>query len=626
LCSFFYVILLVKTKVIKWKICAGYDKIKKALLKEGSRMKKLEWGRQYYIVREKLELLFRKFSIYKRLITVMLLVSIAPIVMIGSISIHIIYGSIRSNYVNHIESTNEILADNLSLFIQDVESFGTQLLFSSTIRQGLQKSEGMTLNEQVQFIREVEQIISQNYSLLTLAADISILNVNKDFLYAQGYRYVNTDFMINCIEELEESGKSSLKKSFYSRDGRYIGIILKITNGNPHTPMGYLFIAIDEIRMQNILEKGMISGVGGLMLLDLEGDVVTSIGQPTHFDLDEFLKQCYLKGDYKGTKMFTYNLVSYKYVSYNDWYLISSTPNTYILSEVLKVVKSLLIGIIVLIVIVTLISFLLWQSIIRPLNRLIMTMKSINTIELTDPQREDGNDEMTYLYKEFNIMIQFIKDLISDMNETNESQRRLELKMLQAQINPHFLFNTLNSIKWMAEMSNVKTISNTIGALSRLLQATISDTNELIPISQELQNVEDYMTIQRNRYGDTFHFTVDIEVDCLDYKITRFILQPIVENSLLHGLNEEEDLKITIKVRDMLNWIYLYVEDNGAGFDVEKVLEKKSKEKLDGKLSSIGMINVIERINLCYQSEGDIKILSRLNEGTTVVIKIPKQL
>ncbi|MTM27783.1 HAMP domain-containing protein, partial [Turicibacter sanguinis] len=323
---------------------------------------------------------------------------------------------------------------------------------------------------------------------------------------------------------------------------------------------------------------------------------------------------------------FTYNLVSYKYVSYNDWYLISSTPNTYILSEVLKVVKSLLIGIIVLIVIVTLISFLLWQSIIRPLNRLIMTMKSINTIELTDPQREDGNDEMTYLYKEFNIMIQFIKDLISDMNETNESQRRLELKMLQAQINPHFLFNTLNSIKWMAEMSNVKTISNTIGALSRLLQATISDTNELIPISQELQNVEDYMTIQRNRYGDTFHFTVDIEVDCLDYKITRFILQPIVENSLLHGLNEEEDLKITIKVRDMLNWIYLYVEDNGAGFDVEKVLEKKSKEKLDGKLSSIGMINVIERINLCYQSEGDIKILSRLNEGTTVVIKIPKQL
>ena len=589
-------------------------------------MKKLEWGRQYYIVREKLELLFRKFSIYKRLITVMLLVSIAPIVMIGSISIHIIHGSIRSNYVNHIESTNEILADNLSLFIQDVESFGTQLLFSSTIRQGLQKSEGMTLNEQVQFIREVEQIISQNYSLLTLAADISILNVNKDFLYAQGYRYVNTDFMINCIEELEESGKSSLKKSFYSRDGRYIGIILKITNGNPHTPMGYLFIAIDEIRMQNILEKGMISGVGGLMLLDLEGDVVTSIGQPTHFDLDEFLKQCYLKGDYKGTKMFTYNLVSYKYVSYNDWYLISSTPNTYILSEVLKVVKSLLIGIIVLIVIVTLISFLLWQSIIRPLNRLIMTMKSINTIELTDPQREDGNDEMTYLYKEFNIMIQFIKDLISDMNETNESQRRLELKMLQAQINPHFLFNTLNSIKWMAEMSNVKTISNTIGALSRLLQATISDTNELIPISQELQNVEDYMTIQRNRYGDTFHFTVDIEVDCLDYKITRFILQPIVENSLLHGLNEEEDLKITIKVRDMLNWIYLYVEDNGAGFDVEKVLEKKSKEKLDGKLSSIGMINVIERINLCYQSEGDIKILSRLNEGTTVVIKIPKQL
>ena len=198
--------------------------------------------------------------------------------------------------------------------------------------------------------------------------------------------------------------------------------------------------------------------------------------------------------------------------------------------------------------------------------------------------------------------------------------------MLQAQINPHFLFNTLNSIKWMAEMLNVKPISDTIGALSRLLRGTISDTNEKITIDDELQNVKDYITIQRNRYGDSFSFQLDLDVECLEYKITKFILQPIVENSLLHGLNEREDLAITIKVRNMLDWIYIYVEDNGAGFDVEAVLKQKSKEKLDGKLSSIGMINVIERVNLCYQSEGDIKIISEVNKGTVVIIKIPKQL
>lgn len=319
-------------------------------------------------------------------------------------------------------------------------------------------------------------------------------------------------------------------------------------------------------------------------------------------------------------------MISYEYVDYNDWYLLSKTPEAYIASEVMSVIRSLVIGILILILVVSVISFLLWKSITRPLQRLISTMKSINTIDLTDPQLEDGNDEMTYLYKEFNIMIQFIKDLIADMKETNENQRKLELKMLQAQINPHFLFNTLNSIKWMAEMLNVKPISDTIGALSRLLRGTISDTNEKITIDDELQNVKDYITIQRNRYGDSFSFQLDLDVECLEYKITKFILQPIVENSLLHGLNEREDLAITIKVRNMLDWIYIYVEDNGAGFDVEAVLKQKSKEKLDGKLSSIGMINVIERVNLCYQSEGDIKIISEVNKGTVVIIKIPKQL
>lgn len=589
-------------------------------------MRKVEWGTLQSNIRIRMELWLRQFTIYKRLITIMLVVSIAPIIIIGSFSISMIYHSVRTNYMDHIQSTNEILADNISLFIQDIESFGTQLLYSTTIKQSLMSPYKMTLKEQVKFIREVEYIIAQNYSLLTMASDISILNAKQEIVYAQGYRNISSEFILDGVKELESSGKKSYKKSFINRNEQYIGIVMKINTGNPYTSMGYLFIAIEDNLMENILNKGMLNGVGGLMLIDLDGSIVASVGELDTYDIEEFLSKTYLKGKYHGTQIMNYELVSYEYVEYNDWYLISTTPEAYIIGEVMSVVRSLIIGIMILMIVVSIISFLLWQSIMRPLQRLIFTMKSINTINLADPQLEDGNDEMTYLYREFNIMIQFIKDLITDMQETNENQRKLELKMLQAQINPHFLFNTLNSIKWMAEMSNVKPISHTIGALSRLLRGTISDTNEKINIRDELQNVEDYVTIQRNRYGDSFNFQLDLEGNCLDYKITKFILQPIVENSLLHGLNERDDLSIMIKVRDMLDWIYIYVEDNGAGFNVEKVLEEKSKEKLDGKLSSIGMINVIERIKLCYQSEGDIKIISEVNTGTVVVIKIPKQL
>lgn len=588
-------------------------------------MKKVEWGTLQSNIRIRMELWLRQFTIYKRLITIMLVVSIAPIIIIGGFAISMIYHSMRTNYMDHIQSTNEILADNISLFIQDIESFGTQLLYSTTIKQGLMSTYKMTLKEQVEFIKEVEYIVAQNYSLLTMASDISILNAKQEIVYAQGYRNISSEFILNGVKALESSGEKSYKKSFINRNEQYIGIVMKINTGNPYTSMGYLFIAIEDDQMKNILNKGMLNGVGGLTLIDLDGSVVTSVGEPVTYDIEEFLSKTYLKGKYRGTQIMNYDLVSYEYVDYNDWYLMSITPEAYIVGEVMSVVRSLIIGIMILMIVVSIISFLLWQSIMRPLQRLIFTMKSINTINLADPQLEDGNDEMTYLYKEFNIMIQFIKDLIADIQETNENQRKLELKMLQAQINPHFLFNTLNSIKWMAEMSNVKPISHTIGALSRLLRGTISDTNEKISIRDELQNVEDYVTIQRNRYGDSFNFQLDLEDNCLDYKITKFILQPIVENSLLHGLNERDDLSIMIKVRDMLDWIYIYVEDNGRGFNVEKVLEEKSKEKLDGKLSSIGMINVIERIKLCYQSEGDIKIISQVNTGTVVVIKIPKQ-
>lgn len=611
---------------IKWKNIQIYAKIKKALYKEGNSMKKIEWGALQSTIIKRIELWLRQFSIYKRLITVMLIVSIVPIMIIGGCSITMIYHSIRTNYVDHIQSTNEILSDHISLFIQDIESFGTQLLYSATIRQSLASMDKMTLKEQVVFIQEVDQIISQNYSLLTMAADISILNSKKEIIYAQGYRNISSEFILNGVNELENSDKKSYKKSFVNREIDYIGIVMKINTGNPYASMGYLFIAIEESQMESILSKGMLNGVGGLSLIDLEGNIIASVGEAITYDLNKFLSRTYLKGKYFGTEKINYDLISYEYVDYNDWYLLSKTPEAYIASEVMSVIRSLVIGILILILVVSVISFLLWKSITRPLQRLISTMKSINTIDLTDPQLEDGNDEMTYLYKEFNIMIQFIKDLIADMKETNENQRKLELKMLQAQINPHFLFNTLNSIKWMAEMLNVKPISDTIGALSRLLRGTISDTNEKITIDDELQNVKDYITIQRNRYGDSFSFQLDLDVECLEYKITKFILQPIVENSLLHGLNEREDLAITIKVRNMLDWIYIYVEDNGAGFDVEAVLKQKSKEKLDGKLSSIGMINVIERVNLCYQSEGDIKIISEVNKGTVVIIKIPKQL
>ena len=130
--------------------------------------------------------------------------------------------------------------------------------------------------------------------------------------------------------------------------------------------MGYLFIAIEESQMETILSKGMLNGVGGLSLIDLEGNIIASVGEAITYDLNKFLSRTYLKGKYFGTEKINYDLISYEYVDYNDWYLLSKTPEAYIASEVMSVIRSLVIGILILILVVSVISFLLWKSITRP--------------------------------------------------------------------------------------------------------------------------------------------------------------------------------------------------------------------------------------------------------------------
>ncbi len=513
---------------------------------------------------------------------------------------------------------------NLSIFFEDIESFGKQLLFSSTIRQWLQHEGQMNDNERILFIRDVEQLIAQNYSLLALASDILIFNDSDEVVYAQGYKYLSQSIVSQQIDELKRSSKDSVLTSIMYGNQPYLGMTMRINHGGALADEGYLFVAIGLDKLETILKKGILNGVESVSIISGEGDLIASTADEVSPHVNHAIKNAYQEVRYQDHTVLNHEYVTYQYAPNNDWYIVSCTPFSYIQDQVFALSKTMGIGILLLVIIVGVVSYYLWQSIVRPLSKLIHQMKDINRYDLLEYQVIEGDDEVSYLYKEFNVMMAYIKDLIADMKRASQKERQLEIKMLQAQINPHFLFNTLNSIKWMAEMSNNKPISETIGALSRLLRSTIIDTHECVTIDEELNHLRDYLTIQKMRYGDCFTYTVDVESSCHQYQIIKFILQPIVENCLLHGLDHVDELMISIKVRDMLDHVYLYIEDNGVGFDVDAVLAQKAKEKLDGKLSSIGLLNVMDRVSLYYDERADIKIVSELNEGTIFVLKLPK--
>jgi two-component system sensor histidine kinase YesM len=207
------------------------------------------------------------------------------------------------------------------------------------------------------------------------------------------------------------------------------------------------------------------------------------------------------------------------------------------------------------------------------------------------------------------------------VKEEQKVKRQAELKMLQAQINPHFLFNTLNSFKWVAMLSQNNTLNKGLESLSVLLRNTILNKNNLVPIEEELDNLSHYANIQKIRYGASFTLESDIAGELKGYYILKFILQPIVENSIIHATEEEAiTTKITVKMREISGKVIVTIADNGQGFDTTLI---KKQNGQSNKLSGIGIDNVNERIKIHYGSTYGLTINSELGKGTTTTIVLP---
>ena len=201
--------------------------------------------------------------------------------------------------------------------------------------------------------------------------------------------------------------------------------------------------------------------------------------------------------------------------------------------------------------------------------------------------------------------------------------RKTELKALQAQINPHFLYNTLDAIAWLCEEGRNKDAEDMVTSLAKLFRISISKGHELITIEKEIQHAQSYLRIETFRYKNQFTYTFDVDENCLGYLCNKITLQPIIENAIYHGLNRMVDEgEITIRIREDGDDIILSVEDNGIGMTEEQCQEILRKEP--GDRTGIGIKNVNDRIKIYFGEEYGLTITSELDEGTCVDIRMPK--
>lgn len=256
--------------------------------------------------------------------------------------------------------------------------------------------------------------------------------------------------------------------------------------------------------------------------------------------------------------------------------------------------------------------------------------------ELADAmeQFEENADDFTYtpvrgvrevqtLSESFGHMVVQLQNLMDTVREEQINLRKTELRALQAQINPHFLYNTLDSISWMCEQGKNEEAVLMVNALARLFRISISRGRELIPVRSELEHAASYLQIQSYRYKNQFQYSFDVDEDCLDDLCNKITLQPIIENALYHGLNGlVDDGEIRISVRREGEDIVFSVRDNGSGMTQEQIDAIMSKERSDQ--AGIGIKNVDDRLKIYFGSDYGVTIHSVPDEGTEVLVRMPR--
>lgn len=307
-----------------------------------------------------------------------------------------------------------------------------------------------------------------------------------------------------------------------------------------------------------------------------------------------------------------------------DWILCTLVDNKNVQAQTNKFIKLIFRVITFLLIGSILIAIIISGSITKSLKQLKRNMIDVSTGNLDSFYKSDSKDEISILGKVFNTMLYDIKSSIKEIDTTHELKRSAELRALQSQINPHFLYNTLDTIQWKALSYKAYDVVEMIQLLSKLFRLSLSNGKETISIQEELSHVETYLKIQKIRYSHEISYI--IEANNLDDTITlpKLIIQPLVENSIYHGIKPKKNIgKIEIKVYRSGNSLFIMVSDDGIGISKEALDKLNLNLTNSTKSEHYGLYNVNERLNLSFPSNYYIHIESQENLGTKVLIKIP---
>ena len=422
------------------------------------------------------------------------------------------------------------------------------------------------------------------------------------------------------------------RHQFFDTDDETISLSREIQDYEDGTFLGVILINLNMNKITEICDSFQENTSGALGILNESGEAVYLNGDAGNVavqdidmkELSEILEQ-YPENSFRIRLGGTKYLITKERMDSTGWYLINIVPYSWLLSDLWKISMVIVLAVAGTLVVTLLSLDRILTNVIQPLKKLERHMARVTIENMNEQVNITTDDEIGHLAGNFNSMLERIENLKEQVVEEQEDKRRYELQALQAQINPHFLYNTLDSIIWMAETQDSNIVAMT-EALAKLFRISLNKGNEEILLKKEIEHVKNYLIIQSMRYADKFIFEICVEPEVEKCRIIKLILQPIVENCIYHGIKKKRGSgHIRIRAfREECNLI-IKVEDDGCGISQEMCRKMLSYEVEPENISGsgIGVKNVNERIQLRFGKEYGLSYQSEEGKGTTVTYLLP---
>lgn len=393
---------------------------------------------------------------------------------------------------------------------------------------------------------------------------------------------------------------------------------------------GVLYFPILEEQWKGLYE-GYTSTENEVLLVNRAGQIVSSNKEEMIGDKADELLALAEKVEDEGLEFkdvtisgTDYMLMS-QYLPTYDMYLVNLVDKDAVLANLINTKEILLIslGIVLLAVIVV---FLISRRITNSISRLVKQISTSGKHDFTKPIDETGGYEAKKIANAFNSMLNELQEYVGLVVQAQQKQRSAELMALQHQINPHFLYNTLASIKFMIQQGKKEKATDMIHALISLLQNALSNVDQTITVEQEIKDLKNYVLINQARYGEGIKVNFFISPDCLDYQLPKLILQPFIENAFFHAFNIQKEGFVQILVSEKGGNLLCEIVDNGDGMEIKGDHTKEDIKEKRHLFSGIGIRNVHERIQMLYGEEFGVEITSEIGNGTKVKVELPLQI